>query len=789
MVIFTMQLFAVSPFGISDLSGGKIGVTRHESDSDDSLFNVTIRNTKALKEPVLFEPLTQIQLTRAKFKVTTFVDFAPYSQALNHINQYIENFDANFFQMLQENGIYNNNDWISDESDSKRIHPFFHDKSESVVESPTIAPPIIKRVNIAVNGRDTRNDLGEPAIENAHTILTDKAIHTLLNEQYEELQLLKDLFAIIQDEYKTALDHLSKHPPKSASGKNKNIETKRMKRSVLGGIGEIFSSLFGSDDNDGYDEEIISQIETNIATLQAGSNVEQEEIGQNLALINLTRIEVGMNRNAVNALDLNLIKLNHTLVSNLAYLHLTNHKMITIASVQHRLNMVRTGLTHLQFDVKKIFKYLTAIATHTITPTTIPPEDLRKVLQAVKRDIASHPRLAVPYDPETHIWKYYRLISIYPVVLKDYLVILLEFPLVDKTLKLNLYQVHNLPLLHPVLKKVFKYQIESNFIGLTNDLSHVTLMNEADIIKCTINGKSMCKIETALYPIAKSRWCVYALFVNNQDAIDKHCKIDIITQTTSLAVNLNRNSWLISTIQIEKLQVRCLTKTHYIEIIPPYQVIELPNACEGYSPSLLIPAYTEMSSDHYQEPTKRFLGFDKEYVALADFRMIKDAKILELTPVEMEHLSRTMAPINNIPIHEIPKYLDQINNNYPSPVPKWLIVLLTIFITLGSGTLIVGYLFYKRRYRDNNTRSPLLPVIHGYQTPNNKNTASKIPMTVFNPPASTSHNQPRISTLPKAQIKATPAVVQQMLEKAGIDFSKVKQKQFVSNKDEKDTGV
>ena len=38
-----------------------------------------------------------------------------------------------------------------------------------------------------------------------------------------------------------------------------------------------------------------------------------------------------------------------------------------------------------------------------------------------------------------------------PIVLQDYLMLILTVPLVDQSLQMNLYEVHNLPMLHPTL--------------------------------------------------------------------------------------------------------------------------------------------------------------------------------------------------------------------------------------------------------------------------------------------------------------------------------------------------
>ena len=69
----------------------------------------------------------------------------------------------------------------------------------------------------------------------------------------------------------------------------------------------------------------------------------------------------------------------------------------------------------------------------------------------------SNPRLMLPYDPQTEIYKFYEVMKITPVVVEDVLSMLLTIPLIDKSLQMNMYRVHNLPALHTKLGVAAEY--------------------------------------------------------------------------------------------------------------------------------------------------------------------------------------------------------------------------------------------------------------------------------------------------------------------------------------------
>ena len=54
------------------------------------------------------------------------------------------------------------------------------------------------------------------------------------------------------------------------------------------------------------------------------------------------------------------------------------------------------------------------------------------------------------------------------------------------------------------------------------------------------------------------------------------------------------------------MQVRCLEETHMIEIQPPLQIVYLGNRCEGYSPSMFLPAKNEMTTHAQIESCREY---------------------------------------------------------------------------------------------------------------------------------------------------------------------------------------
>ena len=89
--------------------------------------------------------------------------------------------------------------------------------------------------------------------------------------------------------------------------------------------------------------------------------------------------------------------------------------------------------------------------------------------------MAQHPLLALPCHPKKDVWNYYELLFINPIVIDDHLVIILQVPLFNKSLIMNVYKACSLPILHFVMQNTFHYSLEGEYMALSSDGYSATL--------------------------------------------------------------------------------------------------------------------------------------------------------------------------------------------------------------------------------------------------------------------------------------------------------------------------
>ena len=137
-----------------------------------------------------------------------------------------------------------------------------------------------------------------------------------------------------------------------------------------------------------------------------------------------------------------------------------------------------------------------------------------------------------------------------------------------------------------------------------------------------------------------------------------------------------------SSLATEKLQIRCLHHTSVITSEPPLRIVDIGNGCEAFSPTLYIPAKSELTATMQSlTHSQFFLQYNLQYGKMSSFVVFREMTFEQLTTDKLADLHakvQTLEPMNMKLFHEKLKLIDE---NYPLTIPPW--------VTLG-GKVISG---------------------------------------------------------------------------------------------------
>ena len=588
--------------------------------SATELSDIPPENRQEWLHPVIFEPQNKIQLTRSTYQVTTFLDFAPFVNGFNNVQNYIKNFkknihDPDYFSMIMH------------KSTNPRTSPLLDEQDLAAF------------------------------MQSAYCLSAPYACMTRLkiDRFLMEVNYLEDLFDVVYQKFLNAIDHIDYHPTIQnvpATNRSKcsvsfsetgfyttvdrklslteevfldkllialeNMNStltnkfKRMKRySILTWV--LGWGVFSN-------SRSINKIKKNLRVLQDQDLLQDKQIKALAGHLNLTMAHVNRHENMLYELDAKLLILNKTLQSVMVQLSYFCYETNLIDHMQLCINRICTAVYALKEDINALYEYMRVLSTQQLNPLIIPPDMLRYILEQVKDGIRSNARLMFSEDPTQNIWTYYNIIKVTPIVMDDYLMVILTIPLIDSSLDVNLYKVYNLPMLHPKLQIQVEYQLEGAYFATHMHGMYATIPKESDIKLCMMSQGHLCMFDEPLYPVEKIEWCLYALFMNGLSKIYLNCKFTATVQHTNLAHSLDGYLWAISSLATEKLQICCLHHTSVITIEPPLHIVDIGNGCEAFSPTLYIPAKSELTATMQSLTCSQFfLQYNLQYVKMSSF--------------------------------------------------------------------------------------------------------------------------------------------------------------------------
>ena len=402
-------------------------------------------------------------------------------------------------------------------------------------------------------------------------------------------------------------------------------------------------------------------IKDNIRTLQLQNKLQEDQILELSHYLNITYAHVSTNRYAITNLQVQLAQLNKTLIATLQDVKFIRYTVAVITDVRIILGKLTLGVIGLQQNVNVIYEYLRVLLSKQVNPLIIPPDALRRVLAHIKDDMKRNPRLQLPEDPNVNIWNYYPIMKITPVVMNDFLLIILTIPLTDQSLEMNLYKVYNLPALHPELKVEFTYELEGEYLAITKNKLYAALPTAREIRICKGTGGYLCLMNQALYPEERIEWCIYALFTHNDKKKKEYCSINTHKRDANKAQSLEGYLWAVTAFEPGKMQIRCLTDTHIIDIKPLLTIIYVGDGCEAYSSNLFIPAKSELTStDSSLVRHNYFQKFNEEYQDITRYSLIEDLGIVQLTPKEIAKIPDRLTALPKLQFKELKRRLVEI---------------------------------------------------------------------------------------------------------------------------------
>ena len=199
--------------------------------------------------------------------------------------------------------------------------------------------------------------------------------------------------------------------------------------------------------------------------------------------------------------------------------------------------------------------------------------------------------------------------------------------------------------------KSLSYQLEGCNLAVTKDNNYVSILTEAEFIQCTLAQGHFCNLNTALYHIDYSNWCLVAMFLKENNRKNKDCKLSVTNITGPQAIYLDQGLWAISVEKPTQMEIRCSKVTQVKSLKPPITLINLQPACSAFSPGVKLPPYFKQFSKGFHVALKSAHLNVPKYNP-TNFRIWHTFNVSNLSSIESEKLKK-LAPAPTIPIDQL----------------------------------------------------------------------------------------------------------------------------------------
>ncbi|CAC5415478.1 unnamed protein product [Mytilus coruscus] len=217
----------------------------------------------------------------------------------------------------------------------------------------------------------------------------------------------------------------------------------RHRRSVLPFIGSAMSFLFGT-----LTEDDINLIKGNVRTLAQNQKKISHILTENLSILNITRLEVSQNRDAINKLSRGLQDLDIRLVNITEAIEKQIIDLENFVQIYIQLDLITGDLKQLIqrgfFYLEHIKDQLSMLSLGHLSPSTITPNNLQGLLIEIKDKLPKY--LELTNDPKENLWFFYRFLTCSTILYDSRILVVISIPLLDSNNKFEIYQAFNLPM-------------------------------------------------------------------------------------------------------------------------------------------------------------------------------------------------------------------------------------------------------------------------------------------------------------------------------------------------------
>ena len=251
-----------------------------------------------------------------------------------------------------------------------------------------------------------------------------------------------------------------------------------------------FNFLFGNSNS----AKEMKTIKNNMAILIQNQDILNNQMQKTFNFINLTCVETDTNSLLLKSLQKDILQINstvHHLSKEIKSLFHDRTSFVIMFQLRNHLAILHNGINLVKIDILSIFNQVSIISAQKLKLVLLNPLDLKSLPTKLETELVLYPRFALPQWNGENILVYVQFHETLITFYVRHHICHIIHPLVDNLLQFNLYRIHNIPLVHPILKKSFRYSIQEEYLVIRSDAQYILFPVSTDILACQVSNGSI----------------------------------------------------------------------------------------------------------------------------------------------------------------------------------------------------------------------------------------------------------------------------------------------------------
>lgn len=453
-------------------------------------------------------------------------------------------------------------------------------------------------------------------------------------------------------------------------------------------VGKALSFLFGT-----VSESDLKSIKRNVFRLHENQLAMSHVVAESISVINVSRVDIGENRHAINELIASVDEINEGLsnvtsvlankLSELEEIMQAYSQMdMILAEVRMAINKGISFLEHLELQ-------LNMLSLGHLSPTTIRPRNFRMLLGQVSSQLPPH--LELTGNPKTDLWEFYRYLSCATLWEDNKILVVVSLPLLELGEEYEVYKAVSLPFPVKEQEGLFgRYNLEAPALAINAERTRYMLIPQKQLEECA-GTLPYCNPRNPVYPVNLNNRCILALFMQNADNVKRFCSVTITRAALTSATYLFDGLWVVSSLRKEEFNVVCgharfSSGVRYTQ--PPLAILRLNATCTASNRELMLPPYYHRESKfEINDPFIQLLGLQN-----TSFEILKPLSnaFVEFRP---RKLPKALEDIQEIPMKNMIAKIETLQTRWYHGLPDWGNVIITISVI--AVIVVTGYIIYK----------------------------------------------------------------------------------------------